>query len=216
MPWEGWTTKGREDGPGWCAGDSIVGRFIFWGKGSCLRRKGLPKSEELKVGDIDAEGNTLLRIVFKSPVHRTGKRPDLDRTGPKKTGLSVAVAASWTLQPVAVVSFWNNDATGLNRFEPNWWRVPILGHVLIHIPSILVFGSSKTVENWARYAQIHFYSVMSTILVNILRFNLFLGQISTVLGDLRLIIKEKPERTTSPVRTGSGPVLEPIKTDKDR
>ena len=33
-----------------------------------------------------------MAIVFLGPVTRTGKRPQLNRTGPEKTGPSVAVA----------------------------------------------------------------------------------------------------------------------------
>jgi hypothetical protein len=35
------------------------------------------------------------KLVFESPVHQTGKRLQLNRTEPQKTGLSVAVQASW-------------------------------------------------------------------------------------------------------------------------
>jgi hypothetical protein len=55
-----------------------------------------PKSilaSQLKIKHDVPPRNTLA-LVFKGPVHRTGKRLQLNQTEPQKTGLSVAVWAS--------------------------------------------------------------------------------------------------------------------------
>ena len=52
--------------------------------------------------------------MFKSLVLWTGKKPDLDRTEPKKTGLLVAVCHSFKKQLVAVAWFVGEKKTGLD------------------------------------------------------------------------------------------------------
>jgi hypothetical protein len=57
---------------GWHVGVVVVLRVVVWPLwGACLW------------------------VVFKGPVHRTGKRLQLNRTELQKTGPSVAVRASW-------------------------------------------------------------------------------------------------------------------------
>ena len=62
-----------------------------------------------------------MQLVFESPAHATGKRPEPSRTEPQKTEPLVAVITGFG--SVAVAVFWFNNylkpqATGLNRLQP--------------------------------------------------------------------------------------------------
>ena len=65
--------------------------------------------------------------MFKSPVLWTGKKLDLDRTGPEKTGLPVAVTTYFLYKPVAVAGIFNLFRTGLD-----WLRLVQTGLSVIH------------------------------------------------------------------------------------
>ena len=110
-----------------------------------------------------------------------------------------------------------------NRFGLVWTRPMISCHIgpfsHTYTFNFGLFFISKTVKNWARYDKIHFYCAISTILVNIGRFNLFLSQMLTILGDLRLNLEGKIRRIKSPIqfnRDQLRPVPKLIKTNYDR
>ena len=122
-------------------------------------------------------------VVFKSPVHSTAKKLNLDQTGPEKTGLSVAVVLFEKKHATNEKPVW----IGLNQtydMHLYWDYVPI------HIPSILLIF---LYQKWLRIEQdmtkYIFIQQKSTILVNMIQFNLFLSQILTDLGDIGLILK---------------------------
>ena len=72
-----------------------------------------------RYGNSTGSRRRWLLLVFKSPVLWTGKKPDLDWTEPKKTGLSVAVCHSFKGNWLRLHDLWGKKKpvwTGPNRF----------------------------------------------------------------------------------------------------
>ena len=91
----------------------------------------------------------------------------------------------------------------------------ILDHNFTHIPSIYTLFH----QIWLRIEQDMTKYIFIRQNLNMLLFYLFLSQILTNLGDLRLILKGNFRKNESPVQfrqDQSKPVLKPIKTDCNR